>query len=234
MDFYDLNIPRMINGLYNIIQVSAGNNHSLMLNNKGRVYAFGANLYGQLGITTTGWSHGQFGERIDNSFGNNNISINKPTLIQELNNITKISAGHNYCLVLNNQGQVYAFGQNIRGELGLGDYNDRSNPTLIPTLNNIIQISAGNERSYVLDKHGNVYGFGQLGLNNRTNIPILIPELHDIIQISCGLNHSIALNRNGEVYTFGNNYYGQLGSGDNVDIDLSTEIDLTPILNIYV
>ena len=57
--------PTLIPNVNNIVQVSAGSNHSLLLNNKGHVYSFGNNYSFKLGFDTD-----------DND-------INTPTLIPE-------------------------------------------------------------------------------------------------------------------------------------------------------
>src|SRR5881275_2125429 len=54
--------------------------------------------------------------------------------------VKNISTGVNHSLILSNNGQIYTFGSNIFGQLGLGDYNDRCKPTLIESLTQIIQI----------------------------------------------------------------------------------------------
>ncbi len=202
------NIPTLIPLLSNIIAISTGHDHSLALTVNGCVYGFGSDRYGQLGL-----------EKLNTQSDNKNRKT--PTLIPSLSNIIAISAGDQHSLVLTDNGQVYAFGSNISGQLGLGDNNCRRFPTLVPSLTNIIAISAGCHHSLVLDANGQVYAFGnnahgQLGLgdNYDSDIPTLIPSLSNIIAISTGSFHSLVLNADGYVYTFGYNYSGQLGLGD--------------------
>ena len=105
----------MIPNLNYIIQISAGFKYSLALDNNGQIYAFGYNLYGQLGL------------------GDNN-NRNIPTLISNLTNIIQISSGYTHSLALNNNGQVYAFGNNFAGQLGLGDKKDRNIPIKVMSI----------------------------------------------------------------------------------------------------
>ncbi len=122
----------------------------------------------------------------------NNINIVGPTMIPTLENIISISAGAYHSLVLNNMGEVYSFGANNNGRLGLGNSYHENIPKLIPTLKNIISISTGYYHSLALDRDGKVYGFGsntsaRLGLTDDTLfIPTLIPTLENIISISAG------------------------------------------------
>jgi alpha-tubulin suppressor-like RCC1 family protein len=100
-DYDDINIPTLISSLDNIIQISTGSSHSMVLNRNGRVYAFGLNNV----IFTINLKVGQLG------LGDNfNRSI--PTLINSLTNITQISLGGSHSMVLNNQGRIYSFGGN--------------------------------------------------------------------------------------------------------------------------
>jgi len=54
-----------------------------------------------------------------------------------------ISAGNDYSLILSNIGQIYAFGINDYGQLGLEDYTDENDPTSISNLNYVTQIASG-------------------------------------------------------------------------------------------
>jgi alpha-tubulin suppressor-like RCC1 family protein len=49
-DLLDRNYPKIIPGLNNIIQVSAGYQHSLVLHNNGSVYSFGLNSVNNFSI----------------------------------------------------------------------------------------------------------------------------------------------------------------------------------------
>ena len=110
-DDYNIHTPRLL-PLINIISISAGKYHSLALTIDGKVYAFGNNKSGSLGL------------------GDNNPYI--PTLIPGLSNIRQISAGNEYSLTLSNDSNLYVFGNNEYGQLGLGDYDNKSVPTLLP------------------------------------------------------------------------------------------------------
>ena len=194
-------VPILIPELNNIIQISAGGFHSLVLDNNGKVYSFGYNSEGQLGL------------------GNENDELN-PKLIELEDYIVDISAGNYHSLLLSSGGDVYSFGMNDSGQLGLKNNGNRNIPTIIPDIKNIIQISAGGFHSLLLNRNGNVYAFGrgeygQLALgNDDVNIPKLIPHLNNIIKVSAGNYHSLALNNKGQVLSFGYNRYGQLGMGD--------------------
>src|SRR5579885_1247359 len=109
-----ISIPTLIPDLVNIIEISCGISQSLVLDNKGRVWGFGLNAYGQLGL-------GDYERRLI------------PTLIPNLNNIVAISTG-DHSLALDNRRRVWSFGRNGQGQLGLGDIVNKLIPTLISNL----------------------------------------------------------------------------------------------------
>src|SRR5205085_2623473 len=195
------NIPTLIPNLNQIIQIVAGNRHSLALTNNGQIYTFGSNDQGQLGL------------------GDNIYNRNVPILIPNLDRIIQLAIGNSHSLTLSITGQIYAFGNNYSGQLGLGDKpRDNYMPKFIPNLINIIQIAAGYEHSLALSNTGQIYAFGcnyyrQLGLGGNTDIytPTLIANLGRIEQISAGMYHSLIISNTNQIYAFGSNYYGQLG-----------------------
>jgi alpha-tubulin suppressor-like RCC1 family protein len=212
-NFYNVvSIPTVVPDLENIVQVSAGDFHSLALDNQGRVWGFGHNSNGELGL------------------GKEHVDRHGLTLNPYLKDIIQVSAS-DFSLCLDKNGRVWGFGLNETGNLGVGDQIDRNVPTIIPLLKNIVQVSAGEGHSLCLDNQGKVWVFGydelgQLGLGDidvdidTQELPILNPYLTEIVQISAGGQHSLCLDRQGRVWSFGNNNYGQLGlaqteNGDN-------------------
>jgi len=193
------NNPTLIYNLKNIIQISAGSDFTLFLDNKGIVWATGSNQYGQLGLGNTDryW----YRER--------NFS---------LQNIVQISSGKNSSLCLDRKGNVWGFGSNGTGELGLGDIVGTRHPILIESLENIVQVCCGNNYSICLDNKGQVWGLGvffekQALKDISHRLPVLIPHINNIIQVSIGESHSLYLDDRGYVWGLGNNYHGQLGLG---------------------
>ena len=136
----------------------------------------------------------------------------------------KLVAGEDFSFVLLPNDQLFAFGANNYGQLGLGHRANQSTPQFIPMPLEArpCQISAGNSHSLVLCDDGSVHGFGanfigQLGLGHNTDqfTPQFIPMPLDArpCQISAGSIHSLILCDDGSVYGFGYNHSGQLGLG---------------------
>ncbi len=174
-----------------------------------------------------------------------NYDINKLRRLCKSERSRHISAGDAHSLILSGSGQVYSFGNNQNGQLGLGDNGQRLIPTLIPGINNIKHISAGYGYSLIVNSSGQVYSFGfnhsgQLGLGdfNDRNIPTVIPGTNDIVSIATKWNHSIILDENGSCFVFGNNYANKLGLEailNNYDINSPRQImELTDIIQVSI
>jgi alpha-tubulin suppressor-like RCC1 family protein len=217
----DVGAPTLIENLKEIVAISAGGYHSLFLNNQGQVFSCGDNETGQLGIGNNE-DAASFAEYYDTEIDPWRY---EPTLIEELEGIVAISAGHSHSLLLNSQGQVLSCGHNVDGQLGLGDDEDHYTPTLIEESKDIVAISAGHSHSLILDGKGRVFSFGnnyhgELGLGDEElenqETPVLIEFLEDefIISISAGGSHSLVLTSRGLVFAFGSNLDGRLGIGD--------------------
>lgn len=149
---------------------------------------------------------------------------------------TQVSAGAygsmtpgagSYSEALGSDGNIYVWGNNDNGRLGIGSTTTASVPTptklAAPAGVSFKQVSAGGYHSLALTTDGQVYawgtnGSGQLGNNSTTNSPapvkVQIPAGVTIAQVSAGNDvHSLALASNGTLYAWGANYSGQLGNG---------------------
>ncbi|XP_078269385.1 putative E3 ubiquitin-protein ligase HERC4 isoform X2 [Rhinoraja longicauda] len=119
--------------------------------------------------------------------------------------------------------QVFSWGQNKNGQLGLGrDIGNQPSPQPVRSLNGVpfVQLAAGGTHSFALSFSGAVFGwgsnkFGQLGLNDEIDryVPALLKSLRTqkIVYICCGEDHTATLTKEGGVFTFGAGGYGQLG-----------------------
>jgi alpha-tubulin suppressor-like RCC1 family protein len=137
-----------------------------------------------------------------------------------------VVAGEGYSFALADSGEVYAWGNNEFGQLGLGDKEDRLTPTKVPGLTGVKAIIAGGGHFFALTESGEVYAWGwneagQLGLGDTENrlTPTKVPGLTGVkaIAIIAGGLYSLALTESGEVYAWGQNRGGQLGLGDTKD-----------------
>jgi len=194
---------------WKIVLVACGENHSLALNEWGQVLSWGCNLYGQLGLN------------------NINDMNSKPRIVKDLvtSYVIQIACGYKHSLALTSRGELYTWGSNENGQLGVGLKNKVVPvPTLVSSIKGlpIALIACGASHSFVLSKSGAVYGwgknkFGQLGLNSELDhvYPTQLKTIRTIKvkYISCGEDFSVFLTQDGGVLTCGAGMYGQLGHG---------------------
>ena len=101
-----------------------------------------------------------------------------------------------HTFILKESDELFAFGYNCYGQLGLGDNENRNIPTLIMQDKTIRQIVCGEDHSFILKESGELFAFGcnnsgQLGLadNNNRNTPTLLGTFDNIISINGVILH---------------------------------------------
>uniref|UniRef100_A0A673N6U2 Probable E3 ubiquitin-protein ligase HERC3 n=1 Tax=Sinocyclocheilus rhinocerous TaxID=307959 RepID=A0A673N6U2_9TELE len=201
-------------------EVVCGSQHSLFLLHDGSVYACGSNSCGQLGHDKGGWR-----PACDVPTNRLRICIDFFRLIKKLceHRISQVMCGNQHCIALSKDGQLFVWGENSSGQLGLGKGEPSTlSPQTLRSLCGIplTQISAGGDHSFALSLSGAVFGWGknsagQLGLNDEQDqaVPCHIKFLRSqkVVYISCGEEHTAALTKEGGLFTFGNGSRGQLG-----------------------
>ena len=142
--------------------------------------------------------------------------------------MTRIACGTDFTACLTVKGQVYTWGTNKWGNLGIENitYNNDQYvvrvPNLVTSLLNkfIIQVACGSKHMIVLSSERRIYSWGSgdygvLGHGNETGVnkPQLVKELvtEEIIFITCGEFNSGAITSHGRLYLWGNGKFGRLG-----------------------
>ncbi|HYV91991.1 MAG TPA: T9SS type A sorting domain-containing protein [Chitinophagales bacterium] len=212
----DSNIPVEVSSLTGVITIAGGSYHSLALKNDGTVWAWGDNLFGDLG---------------DGSSGVYAYSY-VPVQVNSLTGIIAIGAGADYSVALKNDGSVWAWGWDKYGQLGNGDTTDSNVPVQVSSLTGITAISIGWGHSLALKNDGTVWAwgwnqYGQLGNGDTTdsNVPMQVGSLTGITAIAAGYAHSLAVKNDGTLSAWGANYYGELGNGTNSDSNIPVQVN---------
>ena len=197
--------PTQLAGTYT--QVVASYDFSLALQPNGTLWAWGRNTYGQLGNTT-----------------NNGTDNANPTPAQVGAAVyTHLAAGQYHSLGLRGDGTLWAWGDNIYGQLGnaTNTGTDTANPTPTQVAGTYTQLAAGLSHSLALQADGSLLAWGhnllgQLGssTNSGTNTanPTPLPVAGTYVQLVAGANHSLGLRADGTLWAWGNNDRGQLGT----------------------
>ena len=133
-----------------IEDISCGLSHTLVLTLKGRLYGWGRNNCGQLGL-------------------HNEESVDKPTklIISSENLLFK----YIYCCIwssfaITTTGQVYSWGVNRSGVLGQGMNDTKCIPRGID-LTDVQKIGLGERNSYFLTNEGSIYFCGEYKVNQK-------------------------------------------------------------------
>ncbi|XP_023155082.1 probable E3 ubiquitin-protein ligase HERC4 [Amphiprion ocellaris] len=137
--------------------------------------------------------------------------------------VSQVSCGTKHSVVLTRDGWVFTWGQNSRGQLGLGKKSSGSgSPELVRSLSEIplVQICAGGDQSFGLSVSGGLFSWGrndcgQLGLGDSTDrstpTSVQCLNMKKTVHVSCGKDHTAILTKHGSVFTFGSGQFGQLG-----------------------
>ena len=129
----------------------------------------------------------------------------------------------NHSLILKNDGTLWSTGYNGYGQLGLGDYTNRTTFTQITTnADDVKSVYCGGYHTLILKNDGTLWGCGynangQLGLgdtNYRNIFTEIITNTDDIKSVCCGGDHTFILKNDGTLWGTGYNANGQLGLGD--------------------
>eukprot|EP01125_Pyxidicula_operculata_P004047 TRINITY_DN1574_c0_g1_i3.p1 TRINITY_DN1574_c0_g1~~TRINITY_DN1574_c0_g1_i3.p1 ORF type:complete len:2540 (-),score=589.38 TRINITY_DN1574_c0_g1_i3:112-7731(-) len=212
INYFPQPVPQHIsffNDTENVVSISCGTNHTLIVTSDGALYAFGSNSYGQLGL------------------GPSKEDFAVPQCVEFLSDkkVVKVATKGYFSLAITDEGQLYSFGENSYGQLGLGHKENQTLPQLVASLSGkrVIDASAGMFHSIVLTDDGHVYSFGnnrggQLGLGTTDGhtLPEQISFFANkkVLKASCGLHYTMVITDDNQVFGFGYNSSGQLGLGN--------------------
>lgn len=106
--------PVWVKSIAGVAAMAAGENHSAALKADGTVWTWGSNNAGQLGINE----------------GTSSMRL-VPVFVDGLSGIKAIGAGNNHTLAIKNDGTLWAWGANNKGQLGDNSRDDRLVPVQV-------------------------------------------------------------------------------------------------------
>uniref|UniRef100_A0A0N5C326 non-specific serine/threonine protein kinase n=1 Tax=Strongyloides papillosus TaxID=174720 RepID=A0A0N5C326_STREA len=136
--------------------------------------------------------------------------------------IMNIGVGRGHKIFVTNDHQVYVYGNNSNGELGLGNRENKSDKARVVDFlsdKQIIKVDAGDGYSLFQSIQGVVYFCGKKEMSTIEGAleDVLKPKLiecllrEDIKDIACGPNHAVVISGNGIPYVWGKSDNGRLG-----------------------
>jgi alpha-tubulin suppressor-like RCC1 family protein len=181
------------------------------------------------------WGWGDFGR-----LGHGNpFDLFLPKQISSLCNIKikLVACGDSHTMVVTGAGEVFSFGRNQNGQLGLGSRIDCMIPTKIVELgaHKVESVGCGAEHTAACTEGGKVFSwgwglYGNLGLGDNqdrlvpTEVSTFTQNKTHVKTVACGWRHTCAVSDKGELFTFGWSKYGQLGHGDNETSDIPKKV----------
>jgi alpha-tubulin suppressor-like RCC1 family protein len=192
----------VVGGFTDWISASVGNSHSLSVRANGSLWAWGVNTNGRLGDNTA-------------------TSRSSPvSVVGGFTDWISASAGGSHSLSVRANGSLWAWGSNVRGQLGDNTITGRSSPvSVVGGFTDWISASAGYAHSLGIRANGSLWAWGnnasgRLGDNTATSrsSPVsVVGGFSDWISASAGLGHSLGIRANGSLWAWGSNADGRLG-----------------------
>lgn len=204
---------KIVDGLKDLVikKIYAGANSVYAIDSDGKVWSWGYNLKGQLGI----------GSQEDSYVPVQIIGL-------EIRNIVKMAIGEKSAYAIDSDGQVYSWGNNDNGQLGIGNRLSKTVPYKVQGLEGKVITDIYTEggrlgdgyKVYAIDSEGKLYGWGSNSYGDLVGdgiVPEIIESLKDktIVSFTMTSRHSMfAIDVDGNVYSWGSGGFGELAHGD--------------------
>ncbi|XP_021317482.1 ultraviolet-B receptor UVR8 isoform X2 [Sorghum bicolor] len=205
--------PVEVSGFHErVVEVSAGNHHSCAVTADGKLFVWGRNSGGQLGL------------------GKGKV-VSTPTKVDCLTDfrIKMVALGSEHSIAVTEEGEVLSWGAAGSGRLGHGRQSSilgfslttsEYTPRLIKNFDGIKikKIAAGMLHSACIDEKGTLFIFGQktekgFGRSNEAFRPNIVEEIPFSEEVACGGYHTCVVTDSGDLYSWGSNENGCLGLG---------------------
>lgn len=122
---------------------------AMLLDNKGELWGYGANSYGELGM------------------GDGSVDLRKSHPVKEISHLapgfySEIAPGSGFTLAIHRDGSLWAWGLNTSGQLGIGKETSGSDkPRLVDNTHTWIAIAAGHSFATGMTSDGALYTWGK-------------------------------------------------------------------------
>lgn len=192
--------------------------HTLAVTTAGELYAWGSNSHGQCGLPAS-----------DNADAPANVILT-PQLVElpTASRVKHIACGWRHTVIVTSSDELYVFGDNSSGQLGLAHTsNTICTPTRLllplPATAHVVSIATGWQHTICVTADGCAYSWGK---NNKGQLGVPVDTSHKLpylptqiahsdgvkfCKVICGWQFTVLLaETRTEVYATGSNQHGQL------------------------
>jgi alpha-tubulin suppressor-like RCC1 family protein len=193
--------PVRVDGITNLVSISAGARHTCAISGDHQAFCWGANDAGQV------W----------NFSGNTAVPMRIPGAL----GWSQISAGSTHTCAVRVDGSVWCWGANERGQLGDGTTAGGGDMVQAPLPEAAALVAAGESRTCARTVSGVVYCWGAIWTNSENGleftraqlIPQLVPGAPPMAFLAVGSFTTCGADLTGAAYCWEGNPRGEMGTG---------------------
>ena len=185
-----------IETMKDVVLVSCGDGHSLVVTKDGSLWATGSNLSGELGLGDT-LNRYLFEKSVD------------------MLDVVSVSCGQSFSMVTRRGGSLWATGLASSGQLGL---QSKAPSFQCVIKGGVIKVSCGARHTMIIMEDNSLWAtgwnkYGQLGVGDTMDRSAFVYVMGNVAAVTSGVSHTLITKIDGSVWSTGSNRYGQLGLG---------------------
>jgi alpha-tubulin suppressor-like RCC1 family protein len=215
--------PSVENAAYRVEDIYAGTSNIFLLLKDGTLWSLGYNFFGQLGFENDGSSSAAAELTQVKSDG------------VDFSGIQSIVGGESFTVIFKNDGTLLGAGVSAYGELGVGGsfpVFTRLKNESGANIDGVRALAAGSNSVFFVKNDGTLWAsgynyYGELGLGDRNNRAVFTQVTsagRDVKAVAAGTRHTVILKNDNTVWTTGYNFAGQLGLGNQIDVNSFTQV----------
>jgi alpha-tubulin suppressor-like RCC1 family protein len=176
--------------------ISLRERHALAIQTTGTLWAWGSNTAGAVGNSSAA------------------ALVSTPIQIGSATNWSEVAAGVATSMAIKSDGTLWAWGNNDKGQLGIGTTTNVSSPVRVGTTT-WTKVSTADYITAAVRSDGTMWVWGMLdGFTSYGTVstPIQIQSETVWVDVKVGPNYIMLVKNDTSVWTMGVNFYGQMGS----------------------
>lgn len=188
----------LVETMKDVVLISCGDGHSLVVTKDGSLWVTGSNLSGELGLGDT----------------LNRYLFEK---VVDMANVVSVSCGQSFSMVIRRGGSLWATGLASSGQLGLQSKLISPSFQCVFT-SGVTRVSCGARHTMIIMQDNSLWAtgwnkYGQLGVGDTMDRSTFVYVMGNVAAVASGVSHTLITKIDGSVWSTGSNRYGQLGLG---------------------